>query len=395
MWGFNFDIIYLFLNFFMLLVFYNAGKKICNGGQYWPNVIGCIAIFTFVLGFRYMRGIDYSHYIDVYNHNLEETQWFYTWLCNAMKLIGLSAYGSFVVYAFVFVICLFVFLKRYRDYAKWFFPMALIFLLYFHEFMIRQAFGFSIVFLYMNRLFDIRISNIKLSEIFSKVNMKSWLWCLAYTILAIGIHSGNIFVIILVTLCYLFWNRMIPLYVSLPALVFATYFFKDWFHLDSLAPYLQIIGGLDNKFSNYVNHDYIWFGSEGMDDIYTRNPIVGFAEMMGNAALFILGYKVLTEKHSSPDYVSLYNCFIFGTLFQLSFINLELMNRMGYVFRILMFIPLGLVLWYRKEYSININYKILYFCLLFLFYDYLKNMIYRAEMTKFLWDAPFNVSIFC
>lgn len=386
MWGFNFDVIYIGLNLLLLFIFYKSGFNISKGKNYWQNVCFCIIAFTIILGARYMRGNDYEHYLDVYRNDLEASQWFYTFMCDIMKSIGIDEYGSFFVYALIFSYCLFVLLKRYKQYAIYMFPMALIFLLYFHEFMIRQALSYSFVFLYINNLFDINVNNIKIRQLFSRKNLKSILLCVLFFLLTIGTHSANAFLILIITIAYIFIHKPLPLSLSIPVLIFTTYFFSEIFNFNTLTPILNYIGGTDTKFTNYVNHADIWFSNDGMNDIYTRNPYIQFIELLGNVSLFILGLQVIKKYEANSQFYTFYNCFIFGTCFQLGFLNLEIMNRMGYVFRILIFFVMGVVFYYRN-YLLHIKYnRFLFICVLFLFYDYLKNLLFRAEMTKFLWD---------
>lgn len=386
MWGFNFDIIYIGLNLLLLFIFYRSGVCISKGKNYWQNASKCIIAFTIILGARYMRGNDYEHYLDVYKNDLESSQWFYTFMCDVMKSLGINEYGSFFIYALIFSFCLFVLLKRYKQYAIYIFPMALIFLLYFHEFMIRQALGYSFVFLYINKLFDISVDNSKLKDLFKRKNFKNLLWCTLFFLLTVGTHSANVFVIVGITLTYIFIHKPIPLILSIPALIFATYLFSELFNLNTLTPILNYIGGTNSKFTNYVNHADIWFSAEGMNDIYTRNPFIQFIELLGNIAVFLLGLQVIKKYEANPQFYTFYNCFIFGTIFQLGFLNLEIMNRMGYVFRILIFFVLGLILFYRKNLLMIKANRLFFIFMFFQFYDYLKNLFYRTEMTKFLWD---------
>lgn len=386
MWGFNFDIIYIFLNLFLLTTFYVAGKNIQRGDGYWKNAWVCIVSFTLILGARYNRGNDYPHYLEVFKYDLESSQEVYSFLCNLMKTCGVNEYGSFFVYAFVFSVCLFVLLKRYKQYAMYIFPMSLVFMIYFHEFMIRQAFSYSFVFLYINSLFNVNVKDKSLKSLFRRDNFSAGLRCLIFYFLATGIHSANIIVIFVVTILYIFVHSSIPVITSIPLLIFSTYFFSKLFDFSSLSIVLEYLGGADDKFTNYANHAYIWFDSDGFNDIYVRNPIIGLLELLGHISLFYLGAKVINKYEKAPSSYALYNCYVFGVIFQSAFLQLELMNRMGYVFKIWQFYPIALILYYRKKLELKSIDKAAYLFIIFLFYDYLKNLIYRAEMTKFLWD---------
>lgn len=382
---FDFDIIYISLNLLLLFVFYKSGVNVSRGRDYWLNAKNCIFAFTIVLGARYMRGNDYAHYLNVYKYDLEDSQKVYIFLCDAMKVLGINEYGSFFVYAFAFSLCLFVFLKKYRQYAQYLFPFSLMFLLFFHEFMIRQAFSYSFVFLYINKLSELSASDNKL-KIFSRKNYPIILWCVCLFIIITGIHSANALVVAVFTFSYLFLRKPLPWKITIPALALSTYVLSKSFDFSFLNSILSYLGGTNEKFANYVDNSEMFFSADAKNDIYTRNPIFGFTEILGYASLFYFAPKIIERFENNQSVITLFNCCVFGCIIQALFINLEILNRMGFVFKILTFFPLALVFYYRKFIRINPKAKLLYLFLFFLFYDYLKLLFFRDGMTKFLWD---------
>jgi len=370
---------YIVLNLLLLLVFFLVGKNISKGGNYWKSAVWAILFFTFISGSRFARGNDYMHYIDVYQWDLEAEQYVFTWFNHVLKALSVQGYFIFYFYAFVFVSCMMVFLQPFKKYANVVFPLALMATLAFEEFQIRQAFGFSMVFLFTYEL------------MFAQHKKKTkLLLCALYFILCIGIHSGNVFILLLIIFFYLLFRRPIPLVFSIPAYIIASYIISNIGDLGFLQPIMDFLnsGDSDSKISQYAGNADRWFSADAYDDIYTRNPIVKVFETLGNIALLYFGYKDIVKIKADTWLKTFYNMFIVGTLLQKGFMNLEILNRMGGDIMIFWFIPLAHIIKDRKLILKRTNFfeKIFLIFLLWWLYGYAKYIFYPQKMTLFLWD---------
>lgn len=370
---------YIVLNLLLLLVFFLVGKNISKGGNYWKSAVWAILFFTFISGSRFARGNDYMHYIDVYQWDLEAEQYVFTWFNHVLKALSVQGYFIFYFYAFVFVSCMMVFLQPFKKYANVVFPLALMATLAFEEFQIRQAFGFSMVFLFTYEL------------MFAQHKKKTkLLLCALYFILCIGIHSGNVFILLLIIFFYLLFRRPIPLVFSIPAYIIASYIISNLGDLGFLQPIMDFLnsGDSDSKISQYAGNADRWFSADAYDDIYTRNPIVKVFETLGNIALLYFGYKDIVKTKADTWLKTFYNMFIVGTLLQKGFMNLEILNRMGGDIMIFWFIPLAHIIKDRKLILKRTNFfeKIFLIFLLWWLYGYAKYIFYPQKMTLFLWD---------
>lgn len=370
---------YIVLNLLLLLVFFLVGKNISKGGNYWKSAVWAILFFTFISGSRFARGNDYMHYIDVYQWDLEAEQYVFTWFNHVLKALSVQGYFIFYFYAFVFVSCMMVFLQPFKKYANVVFPLALMATLAFEEFQIRQAFGFSMVFLFTYEL------------MFAQHKKKTkLLLCALYFILCIGIHSGNVFILLLIIFFYLLFRRPIPLVFSIPAYIIASYIISNLGDLGFLQPIMDFLnsGDSDSKISQYAGNADRWFSADAYDDIYTRNPIVKVFETLGNIALLYFGYKDIVKIKADTWLKTFYNMFIVGTLLQKGFMNLEILNRMGGDIMIFWFIPLAHIIKDRKLILKRTNFfeKIFLIFLLWWLYGYAKYIFYPQKMTLFLWD---------
>ncbi len=400
---FNFDFTYFFINIVLLGSFIYSGYRISKGCDYFKYSCICVIIFTLVLGLRYGRGNDYHHYVDIYVHGYNEgRQLVFTWINGLLSWLGVGRYSIFLFYSFIEIVCAMIFMKRYSRYAQYMLPWFLIATIFFDEYQIRQALGFSFVFLCLDRLFEINDSK---QNVLKKENIKQVGLAVLYLILAYSIHSvcGYMLVIMIVLNC--FYRRTIPLICSIPLLLFCTYFFTQWFDFSWLNPILERFVGDDIRMSQYLENREKWFSVEGMSDLYKRNDIVLVAEMLGTISLYILGSKVINRFYRRADAYAMYNFFVIGSIIQNAFRQLELLNRIGGDFALFWFFPLSLVLYYKQQlYSTHdgkknlvtslINpftkknaYTFWVVCLLWYVYNYFKYLFMRGDMIKFIWDT--------
>lgn len=380
------DFDFIFLSTLLLAFFTIAGINVSNGYSYWKNAGVCILMFTFVLGFRYMRGNDYAHYIDVFEYNLESGQKVFYWLCLFLKYLGVNAYMSFVVYAAIFSSSLFVLLYRYRKYAYLIFPLSVIALTFFHEYMIRQELSYAFVFLYLNSLFSIDFKRLIRQRFLDTQTAKNLCLCLLFALVAASIHSANIPVIALFTFVYVFFEKPVSWKYSIPILVICTYVLSKVVDLSAFNSLFGILGSVDDKFASYADNSSYWFGEAGKEDVYARKWYILIFEILGHSSAFYLGYKVLRDRLECHSVVTIFNCYVFGSVFMNLFRELELLNRMGYVFAIWWFVPVALILAFYRKMNYSWVEKLMHVFLIFYLYDYLKYLLMTPGMTSFIWD---------
>lgn len=203
-----------------------------------------------------------------------------------------------------------------------------------------------------------------------------------------GIHKANVFLVFVFIFSFFFIRKHIPNIVSIPMLVLSAYVIPKIFDFSILNPFLKIMAGDDEVMQTYVENSHRWFSASGYDDFYTRNTIVQLFEIFGHASLFYLGAKALKYFKNQQEAITIYNVYVFGTLFMISFRKLELMNRMGGDLEHFWFLPISLVLYYHKEVLNTTLHKIISVFLVFFLYEYLKYLFFPLPTkTSFLWDA--------
>lgn len=378
--------LYIFLNLVLLLAFCITGKSVERSRHgYFVKTLPVIALFVFVQGSRYLRGNDYRHYIDVYLYDLEDGQVLFTAFNDFLKGFGVGAYSFYYVYALVFICCGVFFLKRYKEYGRFIYPLFLMAFLMYHEYMIRQALGTSFLFLFLCELSKIKINKFKDLYKVSE-NIPAIVLSILFALMSYSIHSANIIFAISATLLYFFYKRAIPLIVSIPTVILANYVFQYTFDYNLLSIPLSYLAEADDKMAAYAGNADVWFSSSGFNSVFERNPIVLVLEVFGCISLFYFGKKALDKYNKDALSYTLYNLFVIGYISQGLFRQLELLNRMGFAIGRYWFVPLSVFLLHRNQLVKKWYEKVLVCGLIFWLYEYAKFILYRNEPTLFIWD---------
>lgn len=381
-----FNIDFILLNLLLFFVFAKAGQNIARKKLYWENANWCIAIFTFVQGCRFARGNDYHAYSQLFKNGFNEENPLFSYINEFLKLLGVNQYSCFMVYAFVFILCAMIFMHDYRKYAKYMFPLFLGGFLLFEEYMIRQAFSYSFLFIYLKYLFHIKIN--KITDIAS--NKKNILLCIIFAAITLAIHTGNIINIFVITVLYLFWKKPFNPWYSIPIYMCCVYILPNIFNFSWLDPILHFAAESDARAAEYASNSEYWFSSEGKNDIYTKNNIIEFIQVLASSSVMYLGYKLIKNRFYNNDVLTtLLNVFIIGLCIESLFVNLEILHRIGQVMDRIGYILIPIILYY-KPHNINFIHKLLYLSFTWFMYYYVKYLLYSGKVSMFIWDTPYS-----
>lgn len=379
---------YFSLNILLLLTFSIAGWLISKSRSvYWKYANWCIIAFTLIQGCRYARGNDYFAYSNFFRLGIHEGNPFFAVINNALKFIGFNEYSCFLFYSFVFVFCGLIFLKDYRKYAKYLFPLFIIGFMRFEEYMIRQAFSYSFFFIYLKYLRKIQFEDAKLS--FPKIKNRYLLYCILAIVLILSIHTANIINILVVTSLFFFYPYPFTPLIAIPTYVLCVYVVPGIFDFSILQPALDFIAENNEHAASYVKDADHWFSADGYNSIYKKNAISELFQVIGSSSLMFLGYKLIKSKFPTERLPSVFlNTFIIGICIESAFNELEILNRIGFVLDLLGFIVLGFVLYY-KPLQRNLFYKLCYLSLTWFLYNYLK-YLFMPDKTMFIWDTHYS-----
>ena len=379
------DFDYILINIFLLGMFIDAGRNIASGNRQFPGVLACVIFFSVVLGMRYGRGNDYFHYIDVFIDDLEPTQKFFTAFNKVLKFFSVSPFAIFFFYAFFFIKAGLLLVNNFKSLGKYLYPFFLIAFISFEEFCIRQAFGFSFVFLYI----------ISLHQFFIEKTKKRLFLTFIFATIAYSIHSANIIEITLITIIYLFsfvqfpWKHLVLFYL------FSKYFVPNFFDFSWLNQMLTFLSDSDSKFEHYVEASEYWFTNDAVDGIYSRNYFISILESVANCALIYLSTVILKRmdfyyenslKNNYKLVITLFYCYFWGTCLLQMFHNLELFRRVFNPLYYFWCVPLAFIMTYKSQFLTKTEQKMLIPIWLFWGYEYFRYLFMRNGQTLFLWD---------
>lgn len=417
------DFDFILLNLILLCTFATMGILIGGKYKHWWPIGLCILVFTLVEGFRYGRGVDYLHYLDVYNYDLEDGQVLFTAFNRFLKAVGIPDIFCFIFYALIFICCAMRLMKEMKVYAKYLLPVFIICFTVFHESFIRQALGTSFVFLYIVQLNAIITDSVtaktgvnkkaksgrKKNKENSRKNplksFKDYALLVLLALVAYSIHSMLVITILVITVAFIFVRKPVKWYFSIPLLLIGKFIISKSFDWGSINGLLNALSGVNEKFAAYSDNADRWFSDDAVKDQYTRNIIVQVLETIGNCAMFYLGAKLCEGlqkrnieaktavvpcnwKYIRKDvlYVSLFNITLFGTILFQTFFNVELVRRISMSWSLFWFVPVSMILYYRNSKIFNKFDRTLMFALIFFIWDYFRFMFLWSHTPLFIWD---------
>ena len=381
----NLDLDFILLNLLLLYTFWKAGRNISQSMDYWHNAGLCVILFSIVQGCRFARGNDYFAYSRIFREgSLHVENPFFSVINELLRIVGINEYSCFMVYAFTFALCAMIFMKDYRTYARYMFPLFLIGFMNFEESMIRQAFSYSFFFLYLKYLFKLKFNKPK--DILH--NHKKLINCIIFAILTLAIHTGNIISLFVITTLYIFWRKPFQPQFAIPIYVACVYILPHIFNFNWLEPILSFAADTNERAAEYVKNADYWFSEKGENDQYDKNFIVEIIQVIGSSALMYFGYRLIIEK--LPKHyalITMLNTFIIGLCIESIFVKLEILHRIGQTLDIVGYFALAIVVSY-KTIKLKPIQKVAYVCLLWFVYYYVKYLFFSGR-TMFIWDTHY------
>lgn len=377
---------------------YWVGSQVPKRKHYWRYCLLIILFFTLIEGVRYGRGVDYMHYVDVYKYDLEDNQILFTSLNRFLRSLGVSADYAFMVYAFPFIIGSLVMLKPLKKYACYMFPLFLMSIISIHEAFIRQVLALSFCFMY------IRLLNEEINAIINrKISINKIICLISLVLVAYSIHSVTIIAIFVVTVLMVFIKKPLPWIYTVPLLLLGKFVISKSFDFSYLNDLLSFLGSSSDKFAGYTEDADRWFSAEGMNDAYTRNGAIEFLETFGCCALLYLGRKVLIKLYDISSVtktnasivvsnrnlclmITLFNASVIGFLILETFYNLEIVRRVAYCWNIFWFVPISLILYYRKSKIFNTFDRLLMLGFTYWLWEFIRFLFVWADTPMFIWD---------
>lgn len=301
------------------------------------------AVFVVTEGLRYGRGVDQcGNYGPFYLHCMNAKSWFqdfetlFVWINQAVYKIDpfkdVWKFGSiFIVYAFIFFVCLYAYYKDKKKETKLFLAIAILATNYITEWTIRQGVSFSFILLGLHYL-----------------EHGKWKLMVGAMFVAFSIHHGNILAIVLPVLFYYFLNdKVIPWKITVPLFIVLEYtmqvsVFQDV--IKTLSSYLNL-SSMGGNFGGYMEENSLAHEAEVSED-WVRGSLTQFLTVIFYSSLLFLGAEVSKLKIKTTY---IYNAFVVGIMIYEPFRLAGSITRMFNVLSCLWFIPLAYALFNSKQ----------------------------------------------
>lgn len=336
----------------------------------------CIISFILIEGLRYGRGRDYFHYGNLYLHYKTEGshqplyQLFQSILHEIDFTLSFLPYGAlFIAISTLFIICFFKFGKLFEKHSKYFFILGILATQYIFEWTIRQGMSFALIL-------------VSLYFFENKSNKKA----LLFIVLGLCMHYGNIFYVLVISLCYyLFSQRPISLKISLPLLFFGT-FLSD---ASSTLPYVQIfvsnlnLSFLGEGFSHYTTDINRWFSETSILEDMQRGILTTIITTLFYASIIIIGYY----NHKKYNrWVYLYNACVISLLIYVPFYLIEIISRIVFPATVLWFIPVALCFHNIPYKQAPMFLRISYITLIIYLFAYYGRFVFFNPIGSYVWS---------
>lgn len=345
------DHILLYCTMLLLAYVYDRQCRTTNNIQiYYGRNASAVSLFflgtIFVIteGLRYGRGVDQcGNYGPFYQHCMNPNSWFqefetlFVWLNQAVYKIDpykdIWPFGSiFIVYAFIFFVCLFIYYKDKRQETKLFLALAILATNYITEWTIRQGVSFSFILLGLHFL-----------------EKKKWVWMAFFMAIAFGIHHGNVLAIALPVIFYFYLNKKpLPWKITVPLFVVLEYTMQVSFFqniMTMVSTYLDV-SALAGDRVGYLQDSTMAQEVQAAEE-WARGTITQLITVLFYASLIFVGAQNCKIKNKNTY---IYNAFVIGIMIYEPFRLAGSLARLFNVMSCLWFIPLAYALY---------NYKLL------------------------------------
>jgi len=317
--------ILLFSLLFVVYAFWGKHNVNKSGINYWLAAIFPILLYVFIIGSRYGWGADYLWYRVQYECDiLDPSQITFNWLNQFLHFIEFNYVGAFMVYAFIFIVCAFVFLRSYGSSSKFMFCFLVPATIYISCHTIRQGLGMAFVLLALTFFFQ-----------------RKWLLMVLIAGIAYYFHSVTIITLLTIVGISIFIKKPIHYWISIPLFLFFAFVFdvgKIGFIADILSNYIS----LDNKFQEYIDSSDKWFGEDAMNTHWAQGTFTLIMSSLYAVSLFYVGYKAL-KKIENKQVLIMYNTVVLGMIMTRAVFLYELFRRLTSPMEMFYFVPLGYI----------------------------------------------------
>jgi len=305
---------------------YNANK---SGLAFWRAAIVPILLFVLITGSRYGWGNDYFLYKALYENvsiGLERAkeQVGFMWLNQFLNSFGFGYVGGFMIYAFIFILCAFVFIRSFGAQSSYMYCFLVPAALLTSTDTIRQGVATSFIFLALMFLQN-----------------KKWIYLVIAVIIAYSIHSATIITLFPLLGSFFLIKKPVHFAISIPLFLFFTFIYNPS-TTAYLAGFLEKYVSLDSEFQGYIDNSERWFGEDAIKSGDYRGSFALIFTSLSYISIFYLGYWALKIRNDKRI-VYIFNVVVVGCILLYAMAQIELLDRIVRSMQMFYFVPVGYI----------------------------------------------------
>lgn len=361
-------IIYSIIFFSFLICGYFAGKK---NNNYWKIALFPILIFTLIEGIRYKVGVDWQHYVDLYNYSAKgidmSVELGFAFLSKIYKnIFGLGYQSIFATMAFLMVLGCWFFGQRNKECLWLSITLFISMFTNTSETLSRQfaALGccLMVTFYYFER---------------------RYLYSLLFLAVAYSFHSSSILIVPVLLLSYLLTISKIDLhFVYFIALLFITFFYDILGYTTDIYSAISLLGAYIGK-DNYVDNQALIYG---YGFVFEDDQSAFLKSMNFLTTLSIIFYGNKFIKEGNKESAVLYHIVVIGNILMPAFYTQEILKRLLYYFTIFTPFVIAELSWIQYKQNKNTKEMVLFgVIVIYNYYRYFSMAISKAD----LWNNIF------
>ncbi len=261
---------------------YKLTKKDINGKykyEYWAACITSIITYTLIEGLRYGRGVDYKHYMRLYNNALNLSRYYdpskieplFQFINKTFNIFDIPYPLVFCLYSFLLIYAGCYLLKQHRKIMLCGLPLFFLATIPQSENLVRQMMALSFI------LFSL---NFFLTD--------KWLLSIIFFVLAFLTHTSAVIYLPFFLIFKYINNPFGSIVIILCFYIYASFIWKSDY-LNNLSQYISLLQ-LD-QYDQYLSNSNSFFGKDAMHKNYSSS-LYFIRFFLFNVCILIMGYHL-------------------------------------------------------------------------------------------------------
>lgn len=366
---------YVLFHIILLAIIVVHSQKLthCNDKDYWKCCFPLLLSFSIEEGLRWGRDTDWNLYYNVYEQIKNGADVNFEFLFGSLlknsAIIGLPYSIPITFCSFMWIFSLCYFIRQYKQCAKYFLPLCLLYFTVSVSNTFRWHLAMSFFLISLRNLMD-----------------GHWGKGIVFLVCTLGSHTAA-FGMSLIGVAFMYWFRRS--FIVKPMLVVAiSILLILLFQIDFMRNVVSIFDMFATKrFEGYVNNAEHWFYSETFEG--ERKSLMQYLLLMTPFYVVLFISHRLQIKKELPDGYMFYNLLSFLIVFRSVTSGIELLQRMAMFYEFVLVLLVALIFHYKRNLAGSIR-NLLIIVALFMIYKgytgYFK-LYDSEEQMKYVWNS--------